>query len=234
MELDDKSLIFWAKLDGNSYDEITRASGTDTDITYLPTASGIGKCGYYGQECAYSNGTTSRIDFAHSTAYTTGLAQGFSVAFWVNPATAGEGTPNAGVFVAKSGVQPNSTNGWAIGMRAANNQLYFYVAGDTSGTTNCLSQSNSITLGTWQHVCVTVTAANVKKLFVNGINKSQNTTAAAGVLANMTNTVALTIGNLATLQTFTANALIKDVRIYKRVINDAEIKYIMHGRGYAA
>lgn len=232
MKLDDKDLVFWAKLNNNSYDEISKTSGSDTDIAYLATAAGAGYCGDVGTKCAYMNNSSSRIDFAHSTNYTTGLANGFSVAFWVMPNGAGESTPNAGVFVAKEDNMP-AADGWSIGMRATNNQIYCYVAGDASGTTNSLSQANSITLSTWQHVCVTISSGNVKKIYVNGINKSQNTTAGAGALSSMTNTLALTIGNLAASQSFTANCLIKDVRIYKRVINDAEIKYIMHGRGYA-
>lgn len=148
-----------------------------------------------------------------------------TITAWIRADSIGEGG-NPGRIVHK-GTGTSATNGWQF-VTQGSNTIAFAVDHATTDL-NRVGPANAITFGAWRHVAVTwtgsATATDVK-LYVDGVEVSSYATSTNGSGARSSDASSSAfIGNDNTgVRTF--DGAIDDVRIYNRVITNAELQAI--------
>ncbi len=153
----------------------------------------------------------------------TPFTNGFTISAWIKPDTLGEVLgSNKGMIVSKfaTGANPTSIYDGFAWFLSDTNRLNAAVNGGAVRS----SADNSITLGAWQHVLLTVASNATVTQYINGVvSGTPNTTNA---LSGITTSNPLTIGNRAGATDGTFDGAISDVKIYNRVLSAAEIRQL--------
>jgi len=178
------------------------------------------------------NGTGSLDDLYNS-------GHGMTVMAWIKPVSTGGG--GGGRIVDKD----NNDGGWFLKMNSATSVQFagdqFGSAGSVQGKAVSLNSTNSIVLNQWQHVAVTWdgTSAAAGSTPTQGIHIYVNGTLAddtgagsaingAGVAQTDVGTP-FTIGNRPVDKARNFNGAIDGVRVYNRILTQAEIQSLVNG-----
>jgi hypothetical protein len=161
---------------------------------------------------------------------------GMTVTAWIKPASAGGG--GGGRIVDKD----NNDGGWFLKMNGATSLQFagdqFTAVGSVQGKAVTLNSTNSIVLNQWQHVAATWdgttnaqgTNSQGIHLYVNGVLADDATSAVNGTGAPQTDAgTPFTIGNRPVDNARNFNGSIDGVRVYNRILTQAEIQSLVNG-----
>ena len=139
---------------------ITQGNG---NLTY--TAGVLG-------QCAYFNGNTSQTTPAQWFWFASPINNPpFSVSFWFNP----QSTPWYGTLIGLGDGKGTTAMNWDYGTSFnGNNSIGAFI--DLPGQWNISNlNTGAMTLGTWYHICLTVSSNFVATMYLNGAQASQQT-----------------------------------------------------------
>jgi hypothetical protein len=208
-------LVGWWQGEGAAGD----AAGTNNGVLEGGVAFAAGEVGQ-----AFSfNGTNADVRLPASSSLNVGLADGFTIETWINPADVAEGRPlvewNNGSF---------GVHLWIAG--ASPGSLWFDVK-DTSLNDHVLSTAAGLLVSNvWQHVAATYTKSNGNAVvYLNGVPRAQ---------ANLGVVTPRTIGDLYFgLRPYDGGAgarfagLTDEISLYNRALSAAEIQAIYNADG---
>jgi hypothetical protein len=168
--------------------------------------------------CLNSNmfdGVDDYVEIPHNAAQLgASLANGFTISAWVNPK--GFGELNAGRILDKS-PDLSSSNGFRFAI-TSNSSVTFNINVGTAKS----SANNSVLLGVWTHVLVTV-SGSLANFYVNGtLSGAANQDMVQGVSAIIATNV-MRIGNPSSSTDRSFDGAIRHVKMWKRVLTAAEI-----------
>ena len=194
-------------------DSANDISGNGNDGTYNGGMATVADTGSGGTRAYDFDGTDDYISFASVV-----TSQTFSASLWFN----------ADVLAAQDMLIGNNDydagqRGWNITSEAQPVFATYQFAG-SSGSKTSLTSTQSTSLSTWTHIAVSYDDVSKQmSIYVNGVSGGTTTvTGLATLLAN------LTIGKT-TIQWF--NGKQDDIRIYDRVLTQAEITHLATSRG---
>ncbi len=188
---------------GNSFD------GTATSLTYVT--------GKVGAQAAQFNGTSSYVAIPRS------VVADFTVAMWVRTTDTAGGA--GGQWWSGKGLVDGEVGGGGAdwGTSIVNGKLAFGVGSGSGDTT--IASSISINDGAWHHLAATRdNTSGAMRIYVDGIPRGSGT----GPIGERTLPPALRIGCLQTGNNF-LNGALDDVRLYSRVLSDAELSALAAG-----
>ena len=186
--------------------------------TITGTTKTIGKL---GQGLSLSYNSTDVIN-AGSASSLDDLTQK-TLCAWMYPRSYGVSANDATIF------NKDSSGGWSLILADDNgptNALYFFQTTWSSVLGKWRTQANSITLNTWQHICVTYdrsSASNDPVMYINGtpVSITEYSTPSGSYNSEAANS--LYIGNWDTSSTGSFDGILDDVRIYNRILSQTEI-----------
>jgi hypothetical protein len=156
------------------------------------------------------------------------MAQGgvFTVSAWIYPDTVGEGSAGRIFDRRVSDYTLGATTNPLVAFYTTGTASIGFLNGDSSGAVKAqqVGNSNSITLGQWQHVLVTYTDSGDRKghIYVNGTEVSYATdTAATGTLGTFGSNGDMTIGNYSEIRTF--DGRLAEIAVYSEVLSAGDI-----------
>lgn len=212
--------------DSSPQGKITNKTGTWTGVT-LGTNTSAGTCSTSG---AWFNGATGKrnysLDFdgtddvvtvsnASPIDIDTNLNRGFTIAAWINPATAGEGTGGQ--------VFNKSTNNWLRVDTLSGGRLDVEANVDLATTDANLNVSSAVATGAWSHVAMVYdSSALTVSIYVNGQLRG---TSSAGSGALSADSSSLLIGG-GTSNNF--DGLIDDFKIYNFAMLETQVRKSMN------
>ena len=184
------------------------ASGNGNNGVITPGTGGYTKDQIGRAGMAYEfDGANTKIDTGSDFIGTSAL----TISCWIYPNTMGEGN------TAYKGMILNNGS-LAIEMYDAGTKRLI-VLGKSSPTNTALSSHNSIVLGAWQHIVVTVSGSTVA-FYINGVSLTADSS--IDILeAGTTNVI---IGNNNN-QSRTFDGTIANLRIYNRIVTPTEINH---------
>lgn len=145
------------------------------------------------------------------------LPNGFTISAWIYPKSKGEGdTFSDGRIIDKSD-SLTAGNGFLYAIRGANNNVIFSI----NGATKVSSGNDSLIYKKWNHVLLTKLGIGNATHYINGVLSGTPGLTDGGVSA-ITTTNALRIGNRSTADDRTFDGLIKDVKMWNRVLTADE------------
>ena len=173
--------------------------------------------------CSIFDGIDDYVDIPHNEAQLgVNLSQGFTISAWINPRSLGEFS--AGIILDKSSAA-NGVNGFAFRLTTTT-KLNFRLNSGTS----LLSADGAIALGTWKHVLVTISSAQLVNFYSNGVlSGTANQNLVQGITA-ITTTNAPRIGNRATATDISFDGSIRKVKMWNRVLTTTEITADYNGQ----
>jgi hypothetical protein len=204
----DPDLVGHWKFDDGSGTTAFDSSGNGNDGTLIGGAQWVE--GQLGGALEF-NGQNARLD----APYIPLDSRSFTITMWVNPVL------YTGEQIVFSQVQTNATN----------TSLHFRIYGPGSGRvrmgfySNDLDTTTTLNENNWYHITFWYDFENQnRRIYINGVLEAE--AAATPYLGTSGNTV---IGSWGTSQWF--QGIIDDVRIYTRVLTEAEILGVMAGGG---
>jgi hyaluronate lyase len=207
-------LMGWWKMDESSGTTAFDSSGNGANAT---VHGGTFTAGHLSNALHLTGGTNNALFTSTDTAQTT-------VTAWVRADS------NGGSNFPRILVTPGYYINFRFDGSANNNALDFVTTSTANGTTatgEWLAPANSVDIGSWYHVAVSYdksSAANVPALYVNGVKMSLTIlTSPSATAASYSGTTF--IGNRLTLDRGW-DGLIDDLRIYNRLLSDAEVQLV--------
>jgi hypothetical protein len=211
--------------------------------TTVADASGSGNTGTLVNGPVWTTGKSGgALNFAAATSSVTingagslanlyNSGSGMTVMAWIKPASAGGG--GGGRIVDKD----NNNGGWFLKMNNATSVQFaadqFGATGTVQGKAATLNSTNSIVLNQWQHVAAAwdgTTNAQGIHIYVNGVQSDDRTSAVNGAGTPQTDAgTPFTIGNRPVDNARNFNGSIDEVRVYNRVLTQAEIQALVAG-----
>jgi type IV pilus assembly protein PilA len=189
--------------------------------TLQPDSSPKWISGNIGSGAYQFNGTSSKIELLHNSAYNFGTAP-FSISFWMN--YKGSTTVNSllGTIISKT---PSNVNnpGFFIGITTygGDGSNYGITASTTNGAwgTGTSEHTGAYLPNTWYYVTVVRNGSQIL-IYQNGVLKHTETK--TSISSDINNSTNISIGNGPWGY---INANLDDIRIYNRALTDDEIKY---------
>jgi hypothetical protein len=168
---------------------------------------------YSDYDCNVFDGVDDYVEIPHHASQLgANLSNGFTISAWINPKSAGKN--NAGNILDKS-TAANGTDGFVL-RTDTNLTLVMGIAGNSTNR----SAPNSIVLGTWQHILVTVDSASLISYYKNG---ELLTSATNGLIAGITTTNKPNIGCESVTSSFVWDGAIRSVKMWNRFLSTTEI-----------
>jgi hypothetical protein len=200
--------------------------GTPSNVTWARTYDGRFLNDYkdkfrFKEKIADFNGTTSYVEIPHNAAQLgANLGSGFTISAWINPRSAGEvgGGVGDGYIISKA-AGSNGNLGFFAGYAgtAGSTRIAFRL---NSGTT---SVSGVTSFGTWQHILITISSAQLANFYVNGaLSGTANQDLVQGI-STITTTNAMRIGNRSGTTDRTFDGGIRSVKMWNKVFDATEI-----------
>ena len=168
------------------------------------------------------DGVDDYVEIPHNAAQLgANLANGFTISVWINVKSQGE---SGGRFLDKS---TTTTGGAGFYFRIATSDR---LALQINSGPAILSAVNPIVYGTWYHVLVTVSSAQLVNFYVNATLNGTADQDAVQAISTITTTNDMRIGNRSGATDRTFDGLIQDVKMWNRVLTSAEIKELYNSR----
>lgn len=166
--------------------------------------------------CNMFDGVDDYVEIAHNACQLgANLSNGFTVSAWINPRSVGE---SSGRILDKS-AGTDAQNGVRINIFPSGGN---YKVGSNINV-GTASSSAELSFGTWKHILVTISAAQLLNTYVNGVlSGTANQDLVQGISA-ITTTNVMRIGNRSQATDRTFNGSIRDVKMWNRVLTSAEI-----------
>ena len=175
------------------------------------------------KKCAVFDGVDDNVDFGHNAAHLgANLLNGFTLAAWINPRSAGE---TEGRILDKSSGSTGG-NGFYFAMHSTNNNPILRI---NVGTTKSAAAS-STPVNVWSHVIVTVSAAQLCNFYVNGVLSGSANQDLVQTVSTITTTANIRIGNRSGATDRTFDGGICQVQMWERVLTAAEIAKVYAGQ----
>ena len=172
--------------------------------------------------CNIFDGVDDYVEIPHAAQQLgANLSNGYTISAWINPRSTGEGAE--GKIFSKSD-SSTALNGFNYGIESTP-RTTFRLNGGTAKT------GNTLTLGVWQHVLVTVTSAQLCTHYRNGIAGS--TADLVQPISTITTVKKPNIGNLAEATTRTFDGSIRSVKMWNRVLSTNEITEEYNGKNHS-
>ena len=171
-----------------------------------------------GRAGAVFDGVDDFVDVTHNANQLgASLANGFTIGAWIN--TRGYGEGGVGEVVGKN-TSGGADNGFHWAMRAANTNIEFSINGAVG---KILSATGSITHRTWAHFLIIIKPDSTGTWYKNGVLSGTENQAPNGVIADITTTNDIRIGNRGASTDKSFDGTISDVQMWNRVLTQAEI-----------
>jgi len=164
----------------------------------------------------------------------TGANKKFSISAWINQTTTSASTK---IILSKLGDSISGGNQRQYSLFVYNGKLYFTYYGDLLGNSirQFQADTTTITAGQWYNISMTydgtLTYNSRVTISINGVNQTLSISYTAGNPTSIPDgTAPLTIGaarNTSTAYVF--NGFLSDVRIYNRILSQAEITMLYEG-----
>jgi len=143
------------------------------------------------------------------------LLNGFTISAWINPKSIGEGT--RGRILDKS-TAANGDNGFQFNMLSSGGiKAMFKINVGTAAT------SAELSLNLWTHVLITVSSGQLANYYMNGVLSGVANQNLVQTISTITTTNAMRIGNRSTATDATFDGVIRDVRMWNKVLTADEI-----------
>lgn len=211
VDWDDKHLALWYRFEEGSgtsaRDERGSTAATITSCSYVSGGSKrMGK--YY---LAFTSGASAVA--GPNLSYTS--SQPISIAFWFRIGMDGTDTPSSLPMV--------ECNYFRVHIRKTTNEVTCrYDNGSARNSVYALGNGDR----NWHHCVATFNGVDTTTLIVDGVLRDSDTHAGGLPLTDYGN---VALGDVGGGLNFTGD--LDDVRIYTRVLTDADAKHIIHGRG---
>lgn len=194
--------------------EVTDVSGKGTSGTLVHNPTSV--AGRQGEALSFNG--ASYVDLGTSSF---GLANNHTFSFWMK-----QNVNNS--LVANDGILGRGGSTHPLTIQIANNQKMRVATRLTNGTTTAVSSaltSDVLALGIWTHVAVVHDGdAGVRKIYFNGVLKSQ--TVIAGTQDWSNSTRKLTLGRVSLTASDGFMGAIDDFQLYDRALTDSEVQQI--------
>ncbi len=204
----------------NTTTDVSGNGNTGTMISGVSTSTApvVGKL---GQAFSFSNNTTQQVNVGSAASLDNVTRK--TICSWIFPKSYGISSTDSNIF-SKDGL-------WAffLGDDDAGIQALYY-SNPFSGTSYTgHTAASTITLNTWQHVCVTYdnsSTANDALLYINGVSKAVTELFTPTGTASADAASDGIIGNYAPAYNGSFDGAIDDVRVYNRILTADEIKQL--------
>jgi len=165
--------------------------------------------------CNVFDGVDDYVEIPHNANQLgANLSNGFTISAWINPRSIGEIT---GKILDKSSANAG-VNGFDFRLTTTN-RIGFYINNGTIAT----CANNGITFGTWTHILITISPAQLANFYVNGVLSGTANQNLVQTISTITTTNAPRIGNRATATDRTFDGGIAKVKMWNKVLSSTEI-----------
>jgi hypothetical protein len=169
--------------------------------------------------CNVFDGVDDYVEVPHDASQLgANLSNGFTISAWINPIGLSE--YNDAYILDKS-----------TGVTAENGFKFFYYTGagnkfimaEINAGVARSSEIGSVLFGVWKHVLVTISSASLANFYINGVLSGLANQNLIQTISTITTTNVIRIGNRSTATDRTFNGLIKDVKMWNRVLTADEM-----------
>ena len=173
--------------------------------------------------CNVFDGVDDYVEIPHAEAQLgANLSNGFTISAWINARSIGE---TAGWIFGKS-AGSTGTTGFYLHMGV--NRISFRINIGTVAS----SAVASITYGTWYHVLVTISAAQLTNFYINGTLSGTANQDLVQTISTITGTTAVRIGNRPAATDRSFDGSIRNVKMWNRVLTTTEITEEYNGQDH--
>ena len=169
------------------------------------------------------NGVSDYVDLGTPLTLENIFDDGATITAWINPAGWGEG--DFGRILDKADNLGSNRNGWAFELYGSQQALFFQ-HGFSGAIGNFQTPAGSISLNSWQHVAVVFdnnSDLNDPTIYIDGAVQTVTETSTPSGTRLSDSGITLTMGNYFIDFSRTFAGLLDDVRIYDRMLTEAEI-----------
>ena len=198
----------------DEHDEINGTSGTPRTVANTSTVVSTDQSRFYGSSLKFSGSSTTSLEVGANAGL--GFDGAFTIEMWYYiDSDQGFNVP----ICSKNYYTTGSNGNWYIACHSGgSNNIQFY-SYDGQSTGQYLYSSGNISLKTWHHIAVTRDGSNKTTIWVDGVDRGNNTTITRNLSDGASN--GLMIGGLRNNGSWQANArhggFIQDLRVYKGV-----------------
>lgn len=179
--------------------------------------------------CVNFDGIDDYVSIPDNNAYSYATTSALTVSAWMNPATLSQPSQEGTGYTTWLSKDGSGTNEWIFrfystgNSESRNNRISFYIFNAAGGLGDGAFFEDVVVPGEWIHVLATVDASKNIRIYKNGVLRNIFPTSSI-TPTNTASIVKIGAGasNSSSISSY-FNGMIDDVRIYNKVLNQAEI-----------